>query len=135
MITRRNAAKITAAVAVFLVSLFTVLALAIRYLSPADWAQLLTSPRHINGVIVSYQQLRRMTADSEQRKLWNYEILIAPAPAGQIHFVYAPRIKIDPSRQNERHPGAHIRIGPGIETHVFLNKDTLKIQRAYFADQ
>jgi len=103
----------------------------VRYMSPTDWRKMVLSPRHLSAAVIAYRELLGMTSSFDQRKLWHYEIAFEPAPNGQIHIVYAPRISIDTSRKSEQYPGATIRISSGIETHVFVDSKELKVRRAY----
>jgi hypothetical protein len=124
------AAVLFASVAVVLVAMVG----AVRYMSPTDWARVVTSPRHLAATFVAYRQLLHMTSHPEQRILWNYQVALEAAPTGEIHVVYAPRIHIDAAREDRQYPGAHIDVSSGVEAHVFIESKTLKVRRAYLSD-
>ena len=134
MISRKRFKSVVLAVTCGAVVILIAVVAAMRYMSPTDWPRIMTSPRHFSATIVAYRQLLRMSSDAEHRKIWNYEIAVEPAPPREIHIIYAPRMNVDASRKNSEFPGSHIRVNPGTETHVILDKKTLTVRRAYFAE-
>jgi hypothetical protein len=132
MISRRTL-RITLAILAFIAIALITFVATIRYMAPSDWRRIVLSPAHLGASFIAYRELLSVTSVSDERKLWHYEIAVEPAPAGEIQIVYAPRIRVDASREQKRYPGAHIRICSGIELHVFINGRTLQVRRAYIA--
>lgn len=126
---RRAIASAVCLMLAFIVALLCFL----RYLSPKDWKGLAISPRRVVIAAVSYRELLRLVADGEQRKLWNYEIVLGGAAPGETHIIYVPRLDVEERRVDSLHPGANMRIRPGVEVHVLVESKTLRIIRSYLA--
>jgi hypothetical protein len=106
----------------------------IRFMSPLSWKRIATSPRALAALAVAYNQMVHMTPSSEHAQLWDYEVVLHSAPHGRLHVIYVPRIHVDDRPKDSRRFEPHIRMSPGIETHVLIDCHSLRVERAYFGE-